>query len=350
MTRKITQGRGIFALMALAIGMLFLLACTSQPAPAGGEAQPSANQNRIGAELVSLLSEQSAPGLRAGYSGTQNGNTGVWVSGTGEATAKPDLAILNMGVEAMAKTVSESRSQAAEAMAATIADLQEEGVALDDIQTRTFNISPRYTRHEVTRCPSKTQDTSTSSQRVLTEGTVGSTRHALPLDEARVAVAPLPGGPVIESFPSRQNCYKEFEQVLLGFQVTNQLTVKVRDLDNVGQIIDRTTDAGGDLTRFQNVSFTFEDSKGLEDQARESAVKDMMAKAEQVASVAGVELGMLVYVTETGRPAPVSFDTSRMMIAKAESVPTTILSGEMKVSITVQGVFEIAGVQTMIIS
>lgn len=277
------------------------------------------------------MSSQSASALRAGYTGTQNGNTGVWVSGTGEATAKPDLAILNMGVEAMAKTVSESRSQAAEAMAATIAVLQEEGVALKDIQTRTFNISPRYTRHEVTRCPSKTQDTSTSIERVVTSRRTGA------------AGVPQPEPIVLEAVSPKPECYTEYEQVLLGFQVTNQLTVKVRDLDNVGQIIDRTTDAGGDLTRFQNVSFTFEDSKGLEDQARESAVKDMMAKAQQVASVAGVELGMLVYVTETGGPRPVSFDTSRVMMAKAESAPTTILSGEMKVSITVQGVFEIAG-------
>ena len=76
--------------------------------------------------------------------------------------------------------------------------------------------------------------------------------------------------------------------------------------------------------------------------ARESAVKDMMAKAEQVASVAGVELGLLTFVNETGRPAPASFDTSRAMGAFAESAKTPILSGEMKVSISVQGVFEIA--------
>ena len=277
MTRTTTQGRGIFALMALAVGLIFLLACTSQPAATSGEGQLPENHTSLGAELAT---------------GAQNGNSGIWVSGIGEATAKPDLAILNLGAEALADTVSESRSQAAEAMAATIAVLQREGVALEDIQTRSFNISPRYTRHEVTRCPSKAQDTSTSSQGVTSE-------------ETRAAGISQPEGFVLQSVSPKQECYTEFEQVLLGFQVTNQLTVKVRDLENVGAVIDRTSDAGGNLTRFQNVRFTIEDSKVLEDQARESAVKDMMAMAE--------------------------------------SAPTPILSGEMKVSVTVQGTFQIAG-------
>ena len=324
-----TRGKGIFAVMALGLVMLFMLACANQPSPGVEGGTAPANQTGLGAELAGLLSGQGSPALRAGFSGSSNGNSGVWVSGTGEASAKPDLAILSMGVEALADTVGESRSQAAEAMAATIAVLQEQGVALADIQTRTFNIFPRYTRREVTRCPSEAKEPSTSTQRVVT------------LEGAREATAPLPEGPVLELSP-KQECFVEHEQVLVGFQVTNQLTVKVRDLDNVGEVIDRVTEAGGDLTRFQSVSFTIEDAEKLQDQARESAIKDMMAKAEQVASVAGVELGRLVYVTETGGPPPVSFKTSQAVMAFAESAPTPILSGEMKVSITVQGAFDIA--------
>ena len=329
-----TKGKGIFAVMAWAVGLIFLLACANQPAPSGGEGSSAANQTVIGAELAGLLSGQGSPALRAGFpvssTGASNGNTGVWVSGTGEATAAPDLAILSMGVEALADTVSESRSQAAEAMAATIAALQEQGVALEDIQTRNFNISPRYTRREVTQCPSDTKDASASTLQTPT------------LEEVRESLSPLPEGPVMVLVSPKQGCFTEYEQVLTGFRVTNQLTVKVRDLDNVGEVIDRVADAGGDLTRFQSVSFTIDNAKDLEAQARESAIKNMMAKAQQVASVAGVELGRLVYVTETGGPGPVSFNTSRVVMAFAESAPTPILSGEMKVSITVQGAFEIA--------
>lgn len=326
------KGKGIFAIIALALGMLFLLACASQPAPNGGESQSTPNQAAIGAGLAALLSGQGSPAFRTGYAGASNGNTGVWVSGTGEATAAPDLAILSMGVEALADTVSESRSQAADAMAATIAALQEQGVALVDIQTRTFNISPRYTRREVTRCPSGPEDPSTSTQRTAT------------LEQVREALAPLPEGPLMVLVSPKQECFVEYEQVLTGFQVTNQLTVKVRDLDNVGEVIDSVTQAGGDLTRFQSVSFTIEDAKKLEDQARESAIKDMMAKAEQVALVAGVELGNLVYVTETGGPAPIFASAARAEMSFAKSAPTPILGGEMKVSVTVQGAFDIAAI------
>ena len=170
---SITKGKGIFAVMALALGMLFLLACSNQPASeeGGAEGRSTPNQTRIGAELAGLLSGQGSPAFRAGFAGVQNGNPGVWVSGTGKASAAPDLAILNMGVEALADTVGEARSRAAEAMAATIAALQEQGVAIEDIQTRTFNISPRYTRREVTRCPSETEGISpstTSTQETIT--------------------------------------------------------------------------------------------------------------------------------------------------------------------------------------
>ena len=53
-----------------------------------------------------------------------------------------------------------------------------------------------------------------------------------------------------------EDCYKERESVIVGYQVNNQLTVKVRDLDSVGVIIDQVTEAGGNLTRFQGLSFT----------------------------------------------------------------------------------------------
>ena len=96
MTRTITNGTktkrtGIFAVMAMALGMLFLLACRNQPDPNGGEGPSSANQTILGAELAGLLSGQGSPALRTGLSGSSNGKSGVWVSGTGEASTRPTL-------------------------------------------------------------------------------------------------------------------------------------------------------------------------------------------------------------------------------------------------------------------
>jgi len=339
MTGIITKGKGLFAVMALAVGMLALVACSNQPALGNEGVQSVSNQPGIGSNPAALPAGPASQELRTAYTVATNGNSGIWVSGTGQASGTPDLAILSLGVEALAETVRESRSQAAEAMAATIAALESQGVAREDIQTRTFNIFPRYTRQQVTRCVTASQDSSSSTQTVF-PASVG---EIVAVEANRVGGPDIAVEPITLGQPvPKEECFVEYEQVLMGFQVTNQLTVKVRDLDNVGEVIDRVTEAGGDLTRFQSISFTIEDPKGLQDQARVSAIEDMMAKAEQVAAVSGVDLGSLVYVTETGGPAPISFNTARGMMAMAESAPTPILSGEMKVSVTVQGGFEIA--------
>ena len=334
MTGIITQGKGLFAVMALAVGMLALLACSNQPALGNEGVQSVSNQPGIGSNPAALPAGPASPEIRTAYTAAANGNAGIWVSGTGEASGTPDLAILNLGVEALAETVRESRSQAAEAMAATISALESQGVAREDIQTRTFNIFPRYTR-----CVTASQGPSSSIQPAFPD----SVREIVAVEANRVGGPDIAVEPITLGQPvPKEECFVEYEQVLMGFQVTNQLTVNVRDLDNVGEVIDRVTDAGGDLTRFQSVSFTIEDAKELQDQARVAAIEDIMAKAEQVASVSGVDLGSLVYVTETGGPAPISFNTSRAVMAMAESAPTPILTGQKKVSITVQGGFAIA--------
>ena len=131
--------------------------------------------------------------------------------------------------------------------------------------------------------------------------------------------------------------------MLIGYQVSNTLTVKVRDIDNMGGIIDGVTDAAGDLTRIDRVSFTIEDNKPLQNQAREEAIADMLAKADAMARLAGVELGSLVYLTESGGGVP---QYARLESAAAfgfadGGASTAILAGELDVNVNVQGVFAI---------
>ena len=133
-----------------------------------------------------------------------------------------------------------------------------------------------------------------------------------------------------------------FERVLTGYQVNNQLTVKVRDLDSVGEIIDGVTESAGNLTRVDGISFSIEDSTELQSEARAAAVEDLQAKARQVAALAGVELGPLVFISESGGAAPVPFARFESEFAFAAAAPpTSIQTGELDVVVTVQGVFEI---------
>jgi uncharacterized protein YggE len=130
--------------------------------------------------------------------------------------------------------------------------------------------------------------------------------------------------------------------VLVGYQVNNQLTVKVRDLDSVGEIIDGVTEAAGNLTRVDGIRFAIENSKELQDEARVAAIEDLQDKARQVAALAGVELGRLVFITESGGASPVPFARfeSDFRFAGAQAA-TSIQTGELDVVVSVQGVFEI---------
>ncbi|MGB2885770.1 MAG: SIMPL domain-containing protein [Dehalococcoidia bacterium] len=205
--------------------------------------------------------------------------TGVWVAGTGKVTVVPDIAILTLGVEAQASTVMEAQGDAAAAMTEVMAVLTANGVAEKDIQTRWYSISP------VTKW----------------------------IDD-----------------------YKE--QITIGYRVTNTVTVKVRDVDKTGTIIDAVTAVGGDLTRIQSISFTVDDTDAYYDEAREKAILDAMAKAEQIASVANVTLGKPIYISEMSSPVP-PYPERPYIYDEAVGATTPISAGEMEISITVQMVY-----------
>ena len=230
----------------------------------------------------------AASRLASAYGG---GQTGLHVFGVGSVTVEPDLGILNMGVEATEDTVEDARNVAAQAMNAVRAALAGVGVSDDDIETRFFSIQPEYVWREVYE------------------------------------------GDRIQSM-----------QELVGYRVSNNVDVKIRDLDTAGQVVDAVALAGGDVIRVNNISFTVEDPLPFEMQARELAVKEARAKAEQMAGWAGEGLGNLVFLSEASTPSPV-----RRLEAYAESsadaafaLPSTsIAPGDMEVRVTVQAVWAI---------
>ena len=318
MFRAVIQGKKKLVLLGAALVLVLAVACSSDDN--GG------TPGNI-AELLSAVGGPEAAQLLRSGSGA---NTGIWVNGTGKATGDPDLGIISLGVEALADTASEARRMAAEAIDATISVLKANNVEDQDMQTSQFSISPRYNTQEITRCTEVSRD----------------------LEPATVVPSigmPAPGSPgVVEMIVIQEEkgteCRVEFERVLIGYQVTNTLNVKVRDLDNMGNIIDGATEAAGNLVRINRVSFTIEDTKPLQIEAREEAIADLLTKANAMAELAGVELGKLVFLTESGGGIPQSF-------ARAESAAafgfgggqsTSILAGELDVNVSVQGVFAIA--------
>ena len=83
------------------------------------------------------------------------------------------------------------------------------------------------------------------------------------------------------------------------------VTAKIREVDNTGIIIDAVARVGGDYIRINGISFTLDDPTAYHGEAREKAMADAEAKAEQLAELAGVKLGKPTYISESGAYMPV---------------------------------------------
>ncbi len=220
-------------------------------------------------------------GLRFDVNSQQEG---IWVSGQGEVMVTPDIAAVSLGISAQANTVADAQSQAAKAMDAVIKALTGNGVAQKDIQTQQFSIQ------QLTRWDNE------------------------------------------KNIP-----------VVIGYQVNNTVVAKIRTIDKAGSIIDAVAVAGGDLTRVNGISFSIDDPTAYQKDARNKAMADAKAKAEQMAGLGGVSLGKPTYITESvSYPYPTPIFTTGGVKEGAPSVPTTPISaGELKVTVNVQVVYSI---------
>jgi len=208
--------------------------------------------------------------------------TGISVSGSGRVSVAPDIALITLGVEATAPSVAAARSAAATAMKAVRDSLEHNRVHTDDIQTRTFSIQPQYQ-------------------------------------------------------------YRRDEKPqITGYTVTNRVSVKLRDLDSVSDVLDDATKAGGDAVRIDGITFTVEDPKEYEGKAREAAVEDAHERAQELAALAGVRLGRVLSISESGASIPlVGKSAERMALQSAAAPPTPISPGETEISLSVFVVYTI---------
>jgi uncharacterized protein YggE len=235
------------------------------------------------ASCESLSPPSSSPALSQTSGIFNQQNTGIWVTGKGKVSVVPDVAVLNLGVEAQAESVAEAQSQAATAMAAVVAELDRFGIDDKDIKTQYFSIAP-----------------------------------------------------------VRRWSEKDGQEILVGYRVTNTVTVKVRNIDDTGPIIDAAAAAGGDYIRINNISFTVEDPSAYYDDARAMAMADAWEKAEQLADLADVRLGKPTYISESTVSTPVVKDFYPGAPAPAPAAPTTsITPGETEISISVQVTYSI---------
>jgi len=189
----------------------------------------------------------------------------IIVTGIGTVRVPPDYAQIRSGVTTKANTVKEASDANSKLMGTITAALLASAIAQPDVQTSRFSIQPVY-------------------------------------------APPKPG----------------VEPKLTGYSVSNQVTVTVREISKLGDILDRLVSAGA--TDIGNIIFLVSDPSKALDQAREAAVADARHKAELFARASGASLGRVLSITEDGGNAPPVPLAPRAFAAAASPVP--IASGE----------------------
>jgi uncharacterized protein YggE len=199
----------------------------------------------------------------------------IVVSGRGEASAVPDQAQVSAGVVSQAATANAALDANTEAMERVFEALGNAGIEDRNIRTSNFSISPQYE-------------------------------------------------------PYRQD--NPEQRRIIGYQVSNQVRAIVEKIDALGGTLDALVRSGAN--QLNSISFSISDPKLLEEEARRGAVLDAIAKARTLAEAAGVTLGQILSIQESGGgyqpPGPMFMRAEAM---SASSVP--VAQGESTVNIGV---------------
>ena len=131
--------------------------------------------------------------------------------------------------------------------------------------------------------------------------------------------------------------HRDRPDTITGYWATNSVSVRVRDLTLVGEVLQKAVDAGANDVH--GLSFFVEDPGPLLTEARRKAMTDARNRAATLAAAAGVEVGRVVNIRELQSGSPAMLESRLMRQSAAASVP--VQPGDLDVSARVEVVFEI---------
>lgn len=201
----------------------------------------------------------------------------ITVSDQAEVYAQPDLALAIFSVKTEKKTVTQAMTENTEKMNEIIDFIKETGVEEKDLKTTTFNIYPRYD-------------------------------------------------------------YVRGIRILVGYEVTQSLQTKIRNLEKIGQIIQGATDAGAN--QVGDLQFTIDQPDEFKKQAREEAIKKAKDRAEEIADQLGINLVRITNFSESGQLPRYDYALKETTGLGGGAVPQ-IEIGENKIEVTVSITYEI---------
>jgi uncharacterized protein len=233
----------------------------------------------LGAASVSALGPRGAAAQQATPVAVGEMPATVYVNGQGVVTVAPDTASVIVGVNIIETTLRSAQDKATTQMTAVIDALKAAGIDEKDIQTVNYSVN------------------------------------------------------ILQNYDQNGN-----PATIEGFQVSNQVNVTVRDLAQLGTILDTVVGQGANA--IYGISFFVDDPSAAASRARELAVQDAKRKAEELAAAAGMEVGRILSISESYSPQPMPYAFERSEAAdSASAVP--IQAGSTAIQVDVQVTYEL---------
>ncbi len=210
-----------------------------------------------------------------------NASNTITISGTGTVSAVPDIAVATIAISVEGSTAKIAQNDANKKSAAVVDYLKKAGVKEADIKTSGYNIYPQYD-------------------------------------------------------------YNRGISRIRGYQVTQSLTVKIRDMDKANDILDGVVSAGAN--QVNGLSFEIDKPDELQADARKKAIDDANAKAEELEDELGVDLGRIVSFSESGNDYyPIRYSTAKEAMGMGGgAVPAPELpAGENEITVNVSITYQI---------
>lgn len=204
----------------------------------------------------------------------------ISLTGHGEVRSTPDIAFITSGVVSQGATAADALTANTKAMTDLFAALKDAGLEDKDIQTSNFSVQPRY------------------------------------------------------DFSNGQS------PKLVGYDVSNNVTIKLKKIDTMGALLDKLVQSGSN--QITGVSFDVSKPEEAMDQARKLATQDATRKAKLYAQAMGIELGNVMQVSEgsSAQPSSVPFVRGAAMM-KADAAPVPVAAGEQTLAADVNIIWEI---------
>jgi uncharacterized protein YggE len=200
----------------------------------------------------------------------------ITVSGEGRTFAVPDIALIQLGAVTEGLEVGDVVRENTEKMNNILKEIKTLGIEEKDIKTTTYNLAPRYEWTE------------------------------------------------------------DGKRIFKGYTLTQQISVKIRNFEKIGDVLEKTTEKGANLVG--DLQFSIDEPEKVRQEARKEAIERAKAKASQISTDSGLKLVKLVNVYEDYYPRTYSDTLYKSLEATGGgeiAAPPEIQPGEQEVTVTI---------------